>query len=595
MDAWGTMVNLDKAVDLRVDRHEGALILSLTETSTGLRSVDLDLIFQTLKEAAKDPQIIGVVLNLQGVQALKPQLAQSVAQTASQIESFPKPVIACLSGPTAGVIWALALAAHYRFAAPDVQIGMPEVRHGLLAGAGITQRLPRLIGAAETIRMLLGGRSELAPVLLAKGALDHVAEGDVLEAALAALAAGMTPRRTRDAQDGLRDAKRYLAEIRAFQERVTADPLDVSRAVVKTVEAALLLPFAEGLALEAVTLEDLAQAPETRALRHAIAAERAVRNRIRNMTSGFKSMPVLSLGRIGLWRAGPEAADLILSSLMRGLFVVAVDPVKEDLLPLLNRVAVLQEDLIGLKAITPETRDADWARLETSVDASVLANCDLVLTDKGDLPAGSVPVVGLGPVCELAGVVQLLPSPSAGGHAELSVPEIASQTPSVPLALELARQLGWRLHVVGPNGFVAPHLRQAQQAVTTCLIEMGHPGSEISAGMAAVGLGGGQSRVRKHVVGVAYEVGQLALAAVANEAARLLIEGIAPSAQELDAAALSAGLMPRWTGGPLFQAQQRGLILLRADLAKLGGKGRMAPCQVFDRMIAEGLQFYPQT
>ena len=85
----------------------------------------------------------------------------------------------------------------------------------------------------------------------------------------------------------------------------------------------------------------------------------------------------------------------------------------------------------------------------------------------------------------------------------------------------------------------------------------------------------------------------MALAALANEGARLIEEGIARSASEVDYAALAAGVLPRWMGGPMYQADLRGLILLRSDLRRLDGPGRVAPCGLLDRMITEGARFYP--
>ena len=625
------MAKVGRADRLQQDRQGDVLILSFAQTGAeagaALGDGDLAALAQALTLVARDDGVRGVILALQGGQPLNPAMAGAVTLVCAQIEALAKPVIACLESTVGGAVWALALAAHYRFAAQGVQIVLPEARFGLLAGAGISQRLPRLIGAAETIRLMLGTRPEPAAQFLAMGALDRVVDGDLLGAALGALDQGLPPRRTRDTQTGLRDAKRYLTEVRAFADRVTGDPLDVSRAVVKVVEAALLLPFAAGLAFEAATLEDLAQAPETRAVRHAFGVERAARARLRAV-AGRHDGPA-TVDRLGIWGGGAERAEVVLAALSVGMTVVAAEPVRADLVALLNRVAALHETLVAQQAITPEARDADWARLETGETEALLAGCDLVLAAQS-LSVHRGAVVWL--EASAPGGIRLLPAATAGGHAELGLP-IAGTGPetgpgaetgaengsntgantgaAVALTMDLARRLGWRLQVVGPQGFVAPQLRQAQRMLVARLTEIGHKGPEISAGLALVGMGsasragsvagpvagsgavsGAGSAARRGAQGAAYDIGQMALAALANEGARLLEEGIAQSPDDVDAAALACGMMPRWMGGPMYQADLRGLILIRADLARLGGQGRLATSALLDLMIAEGERFY---
>ena len=590
---WDAMAELGRAIRLQQDRQGDVLILSLADggAGSGISAVDLDLMTQALTAAARDSSLRGVILALQGGQGLNPALATALGAVCLQVEGLGKPVVACLEGVIGGAVWALALAAHHRFAGAGVQIGMPEARFGLLPAAGTSQRLPRLIGAAETIRLMLGTRPEPAAQFLAMGALDRVVDGDLLTEALTAMEAGLPPRRTRDVQMGLRDAKRYLTEVRAFADRVTGDPLDVSRAVVKAVEAALLLPFAAGLAFEAALAEDLARAPETRAVRHALTVERAARAHLRAVAA--KAPSAGALGCLGFWQVGAERAEVVLAALTRGLTVVVADPQRADLVALLNRVAALQETLVAQEALTPEARDADWARLETAETDAALGRCDLVLAGQA-LGGHRGPVVWLQD-SPPAGV-RLLPAAAAGGHAEIGVPEGVLEWATgaaVALGLDLARLLGWRVQVVGA-GFVAPQLRRAQRALVARLAEIGHKGPIITAGLASVGLGAVQVGARKVAQGEAYDIGQMALAALANEGARLLEEGQVQTPDEVDAAALSSGLLPRWMGGPMYQADLRGLILIRADLARLGGQGRLGASALFDRMIEDGTRFYPE-
>ncbi len=569
------------------DGQEGVRVLSLAETAQGLDLGALEGVGLALSALSKDPGVKGTVLHLRGAAPLGLAMADVIGELAWAIESCPKPVVACLEGVIGGAIWALALAAHYRFAASDVQIILPEARFGLMPAAGTTQRLPRLIGAAQTIRMMLGAQAETAEDLLALGALDRVGEGAGQDAAAEALRLGMAPRRTRDEVAGLRDAKRYLTEVRAFQDRVTDDPLDVSRAVVKCVEGALLLPFARGLALEAVSLQDLGQAPQTRAVRHAAASERAARAALRAMAQQVSAAPTPPVRRIGIWRPGAAQAEVVLAALSRGITVVVVDPDRLAMTAFLGQVAALQEARVAQNEMTTETRDADWSRLQTAAEEA-LEGCDVILAAAAGARQGMVPLLALGGWGQ---GLRLWPGGVFGGHAELALGE--GQV-GVAEAMDLARQLGWRLQITGRGGFIAPHLAQARQAAVARLAELGHAPADIAAGLGLVGLGPGATARQKPKGAAVDDLGHLAMAALANEAMRRLDEGAAGTEQEVDAAALACGLLARWAGGPLYQADQRGLILLRADLMRLGGAGRLVPCALLNRMIEQGTRLYPQ-
>ncbi|MCE2749840.1 MAG: enoyl-CoA hydratase/isomerase family protein, partial [Rhodobacter sp.] len=134
----------------------------------------------------------------------------------NRIEASGKAVVAAIQGAALGGGLELALAAHVRLAGPRARLGLPEVALGLLPGAGGTQRTPRLTGAGPALRLMLTGKPVSAQEALAIGLVDAVVEDTEQTAvALAAdLAAGRTaPVRTRDRQEGLRDAVRYEAEV----------------------------------------------------------------------------------------------------------------------------------------------------------------------------------------------------------------------------------------------------------------------------------------------------------------------------------------------------------------------------------------------
>jgi 3-hydroxyacyl-CoA dehydrogenase len=109
----------------------------------------------------------------------------SLADLLGQIENSPKPVVAGINGLALGGGLELAMACHYRVAAAAAQLGMPEVKLGLLPGAGGTQRLPRLVGVERALNMIVSGNSVSARDLAATALLDSAVDGDVLPAAVA--------------------------------------------------------------------------------------------------------------------------------------------------------------------------------------------------------------------------------------------------------------------------------------------------------------------------------------------------------------------------------------------------------------------------
>jgi 3-hydroxyacyl-CoA dehydrogenase len=126
----------------------------------------------------------------------KPPQPPILAAVANRIEACTKPVVAALHGTALGGGLEIALAAHARIAAPDARFGLPEVKLGIIPGAGGTQRLPRLVGVPAAIDMVTTGRQVGTAEALALGLIDRISEGDLLEAAIDMAGGIEAPRRT---------------------------------------------------------------------------------------------------------------------------------------------------------------------------------------------------------------------------------------------------------------------------------------------------------------------------------------------------------------------------------------------------------------
>lgn len=197
-----------------------------------------------------------------------------------RIEASGKPVVAAIHGTAFGGGLETAMACHYRVAVAGAQVGQPEVKLGIIPGAGGTQRLPRLAGVAKAVEMCAGGEPVKAAAALDAGIIDRIVEGDLLKGAIAfALEhAGRLPRRTRelsaklgsaDANAGIFAAARETARKR---QRNMIAPL----AAIDAVEAAAKLPFDEGIKREAGLFQECLFSDQSKALIHVFFGEREV-------------------------------------------------------------------------------------------------------------------------------------------------------------------------------------------------------------------------------------------------------------------------------------------------------------------------------
>ena len=194
------------------------------------------------------------------------------------IEDSPKPVVAAIHGNAFGGGLETAMAAHYRVIAPDAQVGQPEVKLGLIPGAGGTQRLPRLAGPAKAAEMCASGEPIGARDALAAGIVDRIIEGDLLEGALAFardIARQAIPR-TREHETKLASVDASAFASMRDLARKTKRGLRAPLAAIDAVEAATKLPFDQGCEREAELFNQCLFSTESRALIHAFFGERTV-------------------------------------------------------------------------------------------------------------------------------------------------------------------------------------------------------------------------------------------------------------------------------------------------------------------------------
>lgn len=484
----------------------------------------------------------------------------ALADTLAQREGS----VAVLAGPVRGAALELALAAEARVSADKAVLGFPEILLGLVPAAGGTQRLPRLVGGAGALGLLLGGGDVPAVQALAMGLVDHVVTGDAL-----AEARRVATRRDWSERRGLRDGRSYLAAIAEARREAAGE---AAGRMIDCVEMAVMLPLAQGLAYERVCFEDLSGSEASLGLRHAAAA-----------FAGTGGGEGAAITRVGIWGAGAAAVGLVLQALQAGLTVQWAADSREDVVRGLADVAERQEAAVQAGQLSPERREADWARLLPQVGQGGLGGVDLaVLTEAADM-AGSRLAFGIPAAAGAVGLARFdrLAELHAGGAA----PD------DVARAVGFARALGWAPVVT--QGAVALRLAAVLSDAVLHAEAQGVPRAEIARSLAAQGIAGEGLQAAGSTSGAGDEVARRCLAALANAGARAIEAGDAPDAAHVDAVAIAAGLMARRTGGPMHQANRRGLLLLRRDLRLWANENAAlwSPAALVETLAADGRLF----
>ncbi len=240
------------------------------------------------------------------------------------LEESAKPVVAAINGTCMGGGLELAMGCHFRVAHAAAMLALPEVKLGLLPGAGGTQRLPRALGVEKALNLIVNGASTPAAALRGTGLLDEVVDDDVVAAAVAlggrAVAQHLARKRLRDVAIDYPDADAYFQFARNTVA-TAARHFPAPRKCVDAVAAAVTMPFEEGLRYERELFSELMQTPESRALRHAFFAERAAA-RVAGVPDTTPARPVRRVAIIG---AGTMGGGIAMSFLSAGLPVVLLE------------------------------------------------------------------------------------------------------------------------------------------------------------------------------------------------------------------------------------------------------------------------------
>ncbi|WP_449287742.1 3-hydroxyacyl-CoA dehydrogenase NAD-binding domain-containing protein [Marinobacter salarius] len=294
------------------------------------------------------------------------------------VESSRKPVIAAISGACMGGGLELALGCHYRIAKPDAQIALPEVKLGLLPGAGGTQRLPRLIGAEHAVNMIVSG--SVVPAKQFKGSplFDEIVDGELFDAAVAyatkVVSENLPLKKVRDLKAKHPNPEGFFMFTRntvgAMAKNYPA-PLKC----VEAVKAAVTMPFDKGMEVEREAFVNLMQTPESRALRHAFFSERLA-SKIADVPSDTPTRDIKSVGVIG---GGTMGTGISINFLNAGIPVTIVEMKQEGLDRGVEAIRKVYEGRVKKGRMSEDDAKAKMALLTPSLTYDDLSSVDLVI------------------------------------------------------------------------------------------------------------------------------------------------------------------------------------------------------------------------
>jgi 3-hydroxyacyl-CoA dehydrogenase len=303
-----------------------------------------------------------------------------LGEVIDEMEASPKPVVAALNGLALGGGLEVALGCHYRVATKAAsQLGLPEVKIGILPGAGGTQRLPRIVGVEAALDMIVSGNPINAEKAAKNGLVDRLVEGDVVEGAIAfareLVAAGKGPRPGSATRiDPASLPKDLFDKKRASIARHPSGPM-AARNCIAAVEAAVGSEYKSGVARERELFLELAGKPYARALQYAFFAERQAAN-IPDIGKDVVSRDVKTVGILG---AGTMGTGIGLAFLNAGIPVTIVEAKQEALDTGAKRVRDTIESNVQRGRISADEGQRRIGLLTTSLDLKALASADLII------------------------------------------------------------------------------------------------------------------------------------------------------------------------------------------------------------------------
>jgi len=489
----------------------------------------------------------------------KPPREPSLPDLLEQLDNHPKITVAALHGTALGGGFETALSCNYRIALASAKVGLPEVKLGLLPGAGGTQRVPRLAGVEGAISLMTTGN----PINAAKAAelslVDRVVNGDDLVAQALAyaeelVAANAPQKQARTAQITLTDSDRAMLTQQRTQLLKKTRGETAPQRIIDCIEAAAELSFEEGLRRERELFMECMADPQSAAMRHMFFAERAAAK----IDSLPRDTPIVDIQRVGIIGAGTMGGGIAMCFAQVGIHVTLVDMSEDAVKAGLDKIAKNYAISVSRGRFSEAQVASIMANITPSSSYQDLAEVDLVIEAVFENLAVKQEVFKtLDGICKPGAIL-------ASNTSYQSIDEIAAAT-SRPSS------------VLGMHFFSPANVMKLLEVVR---------GAESSDSIIATAMAVGKKIGKVPVLsGMCYGfIGNRMLRPYSREAALCLMEGATPA--QID------GAMERWgmAMGPMAVGDLAGLDIgykAREQLTE-EQKGEPASYLVADRLVEAG-------
>ncbi|SCY32954.1 3-hydroxyacyl-CoA dehydrogenase NAD-binding domain-containing protein [Microvirga guangxiensis] len=338
-------------------------------------------LLDALQEAEADASVAGIVLTGRGGRFVagadirefgKPPVAPTLPDVVEALGRCSKPIAAGIEGQALGGGLELALACDWRIATAGSVLGFPEVKLGLIPGAGGTQRLPRLVGVARSIELIATGRIIKIPEALEIGLIDEVLQGSTVDACILQLQKRRGMKRPVSSLPIVSD-QAGIDEARAAVLKNRRIATEAARTAVDVVASAMHLGFDEGLAAERSAFAKLRGGEEAAALRYLFFAEREAPR-----VAGLDASP-LPVGKAGVVGAGTMGSGIAVALINAGFSVVLVEQSTEALEKGISRIDEILSRAVKSGRASAETAESQRKQLIPTTSMTMLGDVDLVI------------------------------------------------------------------------------------------------------------------------------------------------------------------------------------------------------------------------
>jgi 3-hydroxyacyl-CoA dehydrogenase len=381
------MAAINEVVDLATEGNVAVVTINSAPVNALSANVRTG-IAEAVNKAAADAAVKAIVLHCAGRTFIagaditefgKPPKGVPLGEVNAILEGCPKPVVAAIHGTALGGGLEVALSCHYRVAVPSAKLGLPEVKLGIVPGAGGTQRLPRLVGVERALEVICFGE----PMKAAEAATHGLVDAVVGEASLRAdaiafaekLVADKAPlKKVRDRADKLTAGKEVFAAFRKANARRFRG-FEAPEGCIQCVEAAATMPFDEGLKFERETIMRLMPGVQSRAQRYAFFAERQA-NKIPDVP---ETTPTRKIAKVGMIGAGTMGGGIAMNFTNAGIPVTIVEMKQEALDRGLGVIRKNYENTAKRGRLTMADVETRMGLFTPSLDLAALADCDLII------------------------------------------------------------------------------------------------------------------------------------------------------------------------------------------------------------------------